>query len=63
MADLEFHRALEKMINDEYKDKAEQLLAGGAAHYPEYRYKCGYLAALREVNVMCKDVASKIYGG
>lgn len=61
LADSEFQRRLEEMLDKEFQDKAESLTH--RLGHSDYHYRCGYIAALREVGEMCRQVVRSLHGG
>lgn len=53
---------LEEYLDKEYRDRTESVINGNAQHYADYRYRCGYLQAIRDIGLACRDISDKLHG-
>jgi hypothetical protein len=51
-----FHKLLRNRIGEEILSRTSYLAEGSAIDFPDYRYRVGYLQALRDVVEMCSDI-------
>lgn len=56
-----FHSALHKRISEEVQTATESLASGAASSFDHYRYRVGYLSALRDVLRWAHETEKRIY--
>lgn len=57
-----FHRQLDVRVREVMDERMAALAEGGAADYPDYRHRVGYLEALRDVMEICRQLELERYG-
>lgn len=60
--DLRFFQALEKELLDMLERHAAELVSGKAQSFDDYRYRIGYMKALRDVLEAARDANRRTIG-
>lgn len=49
-------RELNKLLNEELERLAEDLVSGGAADFPEYKFRVGQVRMIQQIKEWIKDI-------
>lgn len=57
-----FHRAIDKVVQEKFRERMDRLSTGSAADYPDYKEQVGYLQAMRDFTQWCAEIEMDLYG-
>lgn len=58
--DLRFQKLLLKQLGEEIADRTEQIADGSCPDITDYKHRCGYLSALRDVVGWTNDIKKSL---
>lgn len=60
--DLNFYTELEKEFGEMLERHASEIVAGKATDWADYRFRTGYLKALRDALSVAREVQARVLG-
>jgi hypothetical protein len=60
--DLRFYQEMEKIIGEMLERQAAELVSGRSTDWPDYKFRTGYLKALRDVLEVAREANARVIG-
>ena len=60
--DLRLYQEIEKDIGEMLERQAAEIVSGRATDWADYKYRTGYMKALRDALVVARDAQSRVLG-